>query len=110
MFAFAMPRGSGKTSMCEAGVIWAIFHGHVEYAMIIGATEVDAEKRIYSIKVDLTTNKSLLDDFPEIVFPIHHLAGGYRRVDSQEYDGVKKSLRAVADQPSSGPAGGSSVA
>ena len=91
-FAFAMPRGSGKTSMCEAGVLWAVFHGHVEYAVIIGATEPASEERIYSFKVELSNNPMLLADFPEIVFPIHHLERGWRRVDSQTCGGVPTAI------------------
>lgn len=39
LFALAMPRGSGKTSLNECLAIWATAYGHREFVLIIGATE-----------------------------------------------------------------------
>lgn len=39
LFALAMPRGSGKTSLNECLAIWATVYGHREFVLLIGATE-----------------------------------------------------------------------
>ena len=38
MFALAMPRGSGKTTLTEAGAVWALLYGHRRFVVLIGAT------------------------------------------------------------------------
>ncbi len=37
LFALAMPRGSGKTSLCERACIWAILYGHRRFVCLIGS-------------------------------------------------------------------------
>ena len=37
LFAFAMPRGSGKSSMVEAAALWAALYGHRDFIVVIGA-------------------------------------------------------------------------
>jgi hypothetical protein len=34
----AMPRGSGKTTICECACIWAVLYGHREFVYLIGWT------------------------------------------------------------------------
>jgi hypothetical protein len=63
LFAWAMPRGSGKTTMLIFAVLWAILYGHRRFVSIIGATTVDAESILESVKVELTHNEILLADF-----------------------------------------------
>ena len=37
-FALAMPRGSGKTTICsEVSPLWAVLYGHRRYPIVIGA-------------------------------------------------------------------------
>src|SRR5689334_3870194 len=43
MFAFAMPRGSGKTTLARWAVIWAVLCGHSPYSVLISATQKSAE-------------------------------------------------------------------
>ncbi len=75
LFAMAMPRGSGKTSLCECGCIWALLTGAREFVCLIGSDESHAEDMLSSIKMELEGNDLLLEDFPEVVFPIHKLDG-----------------------------------
>ena len=37
LFAMAMPRGSGKTTLCETACLWAILIGAREYVCLIGS-------------------------------------------------------------------------
>ena len=68
LFALAMPRGSGKTTIAECACLWAILFGHRQFVALIGASEAHAEEMLDSIKMELDGNEQLLDDFPEAVF------------------------------------------
>ena len=75
LFAFAMPRGSGKTTICEAACLWAILHGHRQFIVLIGSDQAIAEQMLDSIKSHLEQSDLLLDDFPAAVYPIRALEG-----------------------------------
>lgn len=87
LFAIAMPRGSGKTTMCEIACIWALTYGHCLFVALIGTDEEHAENMLDSIKVELETNDALLDDFPEICYPIRALEGIHQRAGGQLFQG-----------------------
>jgi len=44
LFAMAMPRGSGKTTICECACIWAVLYGHRDFVCLIGSDEGHATK------------------------------------------------------------------
>ena len=69
--ALAMPRGSGQTTLVETSVIWALLYGHYRYIVIIGANNTAATEILKNIKLALTQNKSLQEDFPESVYPFY---------------------------------------
>ncbi len=92
LFAMAMPRGSGKTSLCETACAWALVYGHREFVALIGSDEEHAANMLDSIKVELETNDLLLDDFPEVVFPIHCLEGIHQRAAGQLYQGKQTHI------------------
>jgi len=87
MFAFAMPRGSGKTTMCEWAVLWAMLTGRSPYVVLVGASEAAAERRLRNLKVQLSRNDLLLDDFPAECYPIRNLENSARRAEGQKYRG-----------------------
>jgi len=39
LFAMAMPRGSGKTTLCETACLWALLYGHREFIALIGSDD-----------------------------------------------------------------------
>ncbi|MDX2199592.1 MAG: terminase gpA endonuclease subunit, partial [Phycisphaerae bacterium] len=92
LFAMAMPRGSGKTSLCETACIWALVFGHREFVALIGSDEEHAANMLDSIKVELETNDALLDDFPEVVYPIRALEGIHQRAAGQLYQGKQTHI------------------
>ncbi len=92
LFAMAMPRGSGKTSLCETACLWAIVYGHREFVALIGSDEDHAENMLDSIKVELETNDLLHDDFPEVCFPIRALEGIHQRAAGQLYQGKQTHI------------------
>lgn len=40
LFAMAMPRGSGKTSLCETACLWALVYGHREFVALRGCAQI----------------------------------------------------------------------
>jgi hypothetical protein len=77
--AFAMPRGSGKTSLSESAVMWATLAGHCAYSLLIGADQSAAERNLASIHATLLSNPELAGDFPEVIYPIQRLEGVHQR-------------------------------
>jgi hypothetical protein len=92
LFAMAMPRGSGKTTICEAACLWALLYGHRSFVALIGADEEHAANMLDSIKAELENNDLLLEDFPEVVFPIHCLEGIHQRSAGQLYQGKQTHI------------------
>ena len=87
LFAFAMPRGDGKSSLTETAALWALGYGYCRYVTIIGATGPRGADLLESIKTELETNERLAADFPEIVHPIASLERIANRAGGQLCDG-----------------------
>jgi hypothetical protein len=92
LFAMAMPRGSGKTTICECACIWAVLNGHREFVCLIGSNEGHAMDMLDSIKTELDGNELLLADFPEVVFPIQCLDGIANRCSGQLHQGERTHI------------------
>jgi energy-coupling factor transporter ATP-binding protein EcfA2 len=92
LFALAMPRGSGKTTLAECACLWAMLYGHREFVALIGASEEHAEEMLDSVKMELDGNDLLQDDFPEAVFPIRCLDGIANRCAGQLYKGKRTHI------------------
>ena len=92
LFAMAMPRGSGKTTICECACIWAVLFGHRDFVCLIGSDEGHAMDMLESIKMELDGNDLLLDDFPEVVYPIQALDGIANRCNGQLYKGDRTHI------------------
>jgi hypothetical protein len=77
--ALAMPRGSGKTALCEVAVLWAILcHGH-RFVMLIAASKAKAIDLMTAVRTGLEFNDVLAEDFPEVCLPIQSLEGANQR-------------------------------
>lgn len=87
LFAMAMPRGSGKTTLCETACLWAILIGARQFVCLIGSDEEHAASMLESIKSELENNDLLLEDYPEVVYPIRCLEGIHQRASGQLYNG-----------------------
>ena len=92
LFAMAMPRGSGKTTICECACIWAVLNGHREFVCLIGSNEGHAMDMLDSIKTELDGNELLLADFPEVIFPIQCLDGIANRCSGQLHQGERTHI------------------
>lgn len=98
LFAFAMPRGSGKTTICECGAIWAILTGRRQFVVLIGASEKHATEIVESIKSEMETNDLLADDFPEALAAIRALDGIAHRANGQLWNGERTHIGWTADE------------
>jgi hypothetical protein len=98
LFAFAMPRGSGKTTICECGALWAILTGRRRFCVLIGASEKHATEIIESVKGELETNDLLAADFPEALACIAALDGIAHRANGQLWNGERTHIGWTADE------------
>jgi hypothetical protein len=97
LFALAMPRGSGKTTISITSATWALLTGLRRWLCLIGATEPKAQKLLDGIKSELRFNPLLLADFPEVCLPIVKLEGKTARTNGQTYQGQPTSIKWLAD-------------
>ena len=98
LFAMAMPRGSGKTTLCECACLWALLYGHRQFVALIGASELHAIEMLESIKTELDGNERLLEDFPEVIYPIRALDGIANRCSGQLYHGARTHIGWTANE------------
>jgi len=87
LFAVAMDRGAGKTTICRHAVLWAVSYALVRYVFLIGATQPKAEDSLASIKSWMRFLPAYVEDFPEIAYPIGRLGNIAHRAHGQTYDG-----------------------
>lgn len=97
-FALAMPRGSGKTTLIIAAVLWALLNGHKRYLALIGADKKFAIKLLSAIRVELETNDGLLDLYPEACYPIRCLNRIANRCKGQNYRGDATYIEWAAEK------------
>ena len=90
--AVAMPRGSGKSSLCRAAILWATLSGRHRFSMFIGAVNKQGKDALGWFKEALTKNKLIAADFPEVCFPLCKLDNESRKCRGQRYRGVKTNI------------------
>ena len=93
LFALAMPRGSGKTSIIEVACIFAVLLGLRSFVVLIASTSTLAEEMLESIKSELENNELLAEDFPEVCFPIRALERVSQRAPAQQCNGMPTHLK-----------------
>ncbi|GHT30868.1 hypothetical protein FACS1894214_1530 [Planctomycetales bacterium] len=98
LFAMAMPRGSGKTVICQTAVIWAALSGATPFVCLIAASADRAQNLLENIKTWLETNPLLQGDFPEVCYPIKCLERISNRQKGQKYLGVPTRIEWSADK------------
>jgi hypothetical protein len=73
MFALAMPRGNGKTAICRAAIIWCTAYAYRTFPFFIGSSQEKANQTLEAIRKYWSNSPDLLQDFPEIAYPIARL-------------------------------------
>jgi len=98
LLAVAMPRASGKSTLCEAAVMWANLYGHRNYVFLIGAANLPAIEMLENIKIQLSENDLLLEDFPEACYPIRKLDNETRKAIGQTHHGRPTHITWAGDK------------
>jgi hypothetical protein len=98
LFAMAMPRGTGKSTIAETACLWALIYGHREFVTLIGSDESHALSMLDSIKAELESNELLLEDFPAVCYPINCLEGISNRCGGQLFQGKRTQISWTANE------------
>lgn len=113
--AIAMPRGSGKSTLVCASIIWALLNGYRRYICVLGSSGKAARKFISLISATLASDHTpLSDDYPECCYPIQCLGGSAIQARGQHLRGALTRIQMNAETlvlPSivSSPSSGSRV-
>jgi len=95
--ALAMPRGTGKSVMAQFIALWALLYCHLRFLVIVAANKKEAKKMLDAIKDAISTNRLLLEDFPEIVYPLKRLNGSALLARGQLYFGKSTAITWTAE-------------
>ncbi len=87
LFAFAMPRGSGKTTLARCAALWAVLYGYRPFVCLIGAADDRAKELLLPIRKHILENPLLLADFPEAAHPLRALENSSKRQLQQHCNG-----------------------
>jgi hypothetical protein len=83
LFAFAMPRGSGKTVLCRMASLWAASYALCRYVFLISATDAKAGDNLDAVKNCIRFLPKYVEDFPEITHAVLCLKGIANRASGQ---------------------------
>lgn len=86
-FCNAVYRGFAKSTISELALLWSVLYGHRRFGAIFAAESGLADKAINSIRMELSDNDLLMDDFPEVCHPVRALEGKVQRANSQTHNG-----------------------
>ncbi len=90
----AMPRGNGKTSLCQAAALWAVLRGSRRFVVIVGSTSTKGSEILEDIREQLETNEMLGEDFPDSIGVIQSLGQTYQKLPLYRGEPVKVRMKA----------------
>lgn len=97
LFALAMMRGGGKTTLAKAAVLRAILYGLRRFVVLVQATQPLAVRSLKSIQRELESNDLLLADFPEVCYPVRKLGRIHNRAKGQTLAGEPTRIEWTVD-------------
>jgi hypothetical protein len=92
MFALEMPRGSGKTTLCERAALWALLYGHRRFVCMLGSTGKRAGDLLDHLKIELLFNEHLRRPFRSVCYPIRRLENNARKAIGQLFNGEQTRI------------------
>ena len=95
--AYAFPRGSGKSTWAEIFCIKALFYGHRRFVVLINAEGKASAEAFQNIAAEIRYNELLLEDFPEICYPILMTEGNSWLAKHQHLHGKPTHITIRAD-------------
>jgi hypothetical protein len=93
LYAFAMPRGSGKSLLCKMATLWAISYAHCRYVFVIGATAKMGQDILEAVKTFARFLPTYAADFPEVSQPVKALKGLAHRANGQLCGGESTMIK-----------------
>ena len=87
LFAFAMPRGSGKTVLARCAALWAVLYGYRPFVCMIAGSQDNARELLRPVCMFILEEPLLLEDFPEAVYPLRCLENSSKRQLQQHIQG-----------------------
>ena len=91
-FANAVYRGFGKTSVALGMALWAVLYGRRKFVLLLGSRTQHAAKMMQRLQTELYNNDLLLEDFPEVCYPIRCLGGTHHKAAHQLYHGEQTKI------------------
>ena len=98
LFALAMPRGSGKTSICRAAALWAVLTGRRRFVVLLAASAERANVLLSHLKTTIRFNTLLYRDFARELHGFVALEGQAKRCPGQVFNGKPTSPEWVANR------------
>ena len=95
--AVALPRGSGKTTICMGSCVWALVYGWRRFVVPVAANTKEARKILRAIAASFTSSPTLAEDFPEVCFPLQRLRGSALLARGQLFYGQPVNVVITAD-------------
>lgn len=95
--AVAMPRGTGKTTIALGTAVWALVTGRRRFIVVVAANTKEARKLLKAISSMLTSSAELVDDYPEICYPLVKLRGSALLARGQLFYGQPTNVQITAD-------------
>jgi hypothetical protein len=92
LFALAMPRAAGKTTLAVRTALWALLYKHRRFVCLIGATEDHAKGLLKHFKTELTFNPLLYRDFRWVSYPLVRLENNGRKCIGQHFSGIQTRI------------------
>lgn len=92
LFALAMPRGNGKTTLAEAAALWATLTGLRRFVLVVAANSKAAKAILKSLKTELESNDLLAADWPEAIHAIRSLEGISHKCKGQLFRGQQTCI------------------
>lgn len=83
LFALAMARGSGKTTLCRMATLWVVSNAICRYAFVVGANDAKASDTLDAIRIFMRFLPTYAADYPEINLPAVRLGGIAQRSGGQ---------------------------
>lgn len=98
LFAFAMPRSSGKTCLARAAAWWAVLYGYRTYVCLIAGSDKMAVALLEPMKMACLENRRLQADFPDAIYPLQALENSAKRQAAQHCCGKFTHVRWEPDR------------
>lgn len=93
LISIAMPRGTGKTSISDFASEWAVLNNWRRFVLLISSTATEAERNMNAIKTSLLSNDLLLEDYPEVCYPIRKMEGRAITAAGQTFYGRQTRIK-----------------